>query len=231
MPIHYSLFENHLTADPNDYAANVSPTRIAEMNEVIDRMIERGSTVTKADIISVMEEFESTLQVMLTEGVNINLPFANFSTSIKGVFDGPSDSYDPSRHKVFARLAPGKTLKSYFETNVNVTKDETYVPSPRILDFIDMVTGERNSVVTPGSMGRIQGSKLKYDVDNNDEGIFFVAADNNEIKVNIVGKNKPGELIFMIPDTLTSGDYKLEVRAKFGESLRIGLLTDLITVT
>lgn len=72
--------------------AVVTATRTAELDDVIQRMSERGSTVTKADIVSVLEDFQGALESLLAEGANINLPFANYSTSIKGVFKDQTQS-------------------------------------------------------------------------------------------------------------------------------------------
>jgi len=57
MPINYVLFENNLTSDPTDYMAMVQPTGTAELEDVIERIIQQGSTVTRPDIVSVMEDF------------------------------------------------------------------------------------------------------------------------------------------------------------------------------
>ena len=229
MPIHYSLFENYLTADPNDYIARVSPTRIAELEDVINRMIERGSTVTRADIVSVLEDFEKALQSLLSEGANVNLPFANYSAGIKGVFNGQTDTFDSSRHKMQINVQPGKSIKAYFATNAVCEKDETLLPQPNPIDFVDLSSGERNSIITPSSMGQVIGSKLKFNPDVAEEGIFFIATDNSETKVTIVGKNKPGELMFLVP-ALTSGEYHLAVRSGFGEEIREGRLKSTLSV-
>jgi hypothetical protein len=43
--------------------------------------------------------------------------------------------------------------------------------------------------------------------------------------VDVVGKNMPGELMFIVPDSLSPGDYTLVVRAGFGEDdVRTGAL-------
>jgi hypothetical protein len=47
--------------------------------------------------------------------------------------------------------------------------------------------------------------------------------------VVVVGKNKPGGLIFMIP-TLPAGEYTIEVRAAFGDEIRSGALDATLTV-
>lgn len=44
-----------------------------------------------------------------------------------------------------------------------------------------------------------------HDLANADQGIVFIAADGTKIKVEMVGRNKPGDLIFMMPDTSPPG--------------------------
>jgi len=51
MPINYVLFENQLTSDPTDYMAMVQPTGAAELDDIIERIIQQGSTVVKADTL------------------------------------------------------------------------------------------------------------------------------------------------------------------------------------
>ena len=230
MSIHYSLYENPLTTDPDDYNAKVSSIRTANLDDVISRMVERGSTVTRADIISVMEDFEHALKSLLIEGSNINLPFANYSASIKGVFKGPADKFDPARHKAAVNVHTGKKIKDFFSKNAVCEKVQAILPTPNLIDFIDLSTGERNSIVTPANMGQILGSRLKFDSEVNEEGIYFIAADNTEVKVSVIGKNKPGELMFLIPPELAAGDYILEVRASFGDSVRTGRLNAVLSI-
>ena len=50
MPINYALFENNLTSDPNDYAAQVQITASADLSAIVKRIIDQGSTSTEADI-------------------------------------------------------------------------------------------------------------------------------------------------------------------------------------
>ena len=81
-------------------------------------------------------------------------------------------------------------------------------------------------------MGQIIGHRLKFDPADPQQGIFFIASDDSETRVAIVGKNKPGELIFLVPDGLASGEYLLEVRAipRGSHDLRTGALKATLTV-
>jgi hypothetical protein len=89
------------------------------------------------------------------------------------------------------------------------------------------------NVNTPGGMGQIEGHRLKFDPTDAAQGIFFIAADGTETQVAIVGRNKPADLMFMVPDTLTAGEYTLEVRATIHGStdVRTGALEAPLTVS
>ena len=56
----YALRENLLTPEPNDYMAQVTDSQSYDLQKVIDKMIERGSTLTKAreDRKSCRENFQ-----------------------------------------------------------------------------------------------------------------------------------------------------------------------------
>jgi hypothetical protein len=226
MSINYVLLENHLTSDPDDYMAMVHTTGTADLGDVIDRIIERGSTVTRADIVSVLEDYYAAIENLVLEGLNVNTPGANYGASIKGVFDGRDDAYDAARHQVEGAVSPGRRFRKCVRERARVSKLEQIRPKPNPTDYYDIVTGQRNSVLTPGAMGRVVGHRLKFDAEDPAQGIFFVAADGSEMQVTLAGRNKPSELIFTVPQGLAPGAYALEVRATIngGVEIRTGRL-------
>jgi hypothetical protein len=45
------------------------------------------------------------------------------------------------------------------------------------------------------------------------------------VRVSVVGKNNPGELLFLVPAGLPTGEYSLTVQALFGQDdVRAGAL-------
>ncbi len=111
MSVKYALFENHLTSDPDDYMAKVQRLETKSIEDVIDAMISRGSTVTKAEALSVLEEYSAALEALLLDGHSINTPVFNLIPSIKGVFFGKDDPFDAARHQVRIRINPGVRLR------------------------------------------------------------------------------------------------------------------------
>ena len=232
MPIKYVLQENNLTTDPDDYMARVQPVGTVGMEEIIARMIQQGSTVTRADIVSVLEDYHTAIENLVLEGMNVNTPLANFSVSIKGVFQGATDGFDPSRHQLYAVVLAGTLLRKALRERGQAVKQEAVKPAPSLLDYVDLNSGERNGPLTPGGMGQIIGHRLKFDPDDTAQGIFFIAEDGTETRVSVVGRNKPGELMFLVPDGLASGEYRLEVRAvsRGSHDIRTGALEATLTV-
>ncbi len=232
MPIQYALFENNLTSDPDDYMALVQPIGTADLDVIIERMIQQGSTVTKADTLSVLEDYFTAVESMVLEGMNVTTPLANFGASIKGVFNGQTDSFNQARHQITPTASPGKRLRGVVAQKGQPVKQEASKPAPNPLAYLDVSTNARNGIVTPGGMGQVVGHRLKFDASDENQGIFFVAADGTATRVTVVGRNMPADLMFMVPDGLAAGEYTLEVRAAFASNdVRTGALAVALTVS
>ncbi|MBA3725441.1 MAG: hypothetical protein H0W86_03075 [Armatimonadetes bacterium] len=49
MPIKYALFENNLTTDPNDHAAQVQITGSAGLEQIAELRVQQGSMTIRAE--------------------------------------------------------------------------------------------------------------------------------------------------------------------------------------
>jgi hypothetical protein len=54
-------------------------------------------------------------------------------------------------------------------------------------------------------MCTLTGHRLKYDQEDEKQGLFFVAEDGNQIKLTVIGQNTSGKLVFDVPKELTGG--------------------------
>ncbi|MFN8455844.1 MAG: DNA-binding domain-containing protein [Anaerolineae bacterium] len=232
MSISYSLHRNRLTNGANQYRAMVQSSGTITWEEVIKRMVARGSTTTEADAYAALKDFFTIVEGLLLDGFRVSTPLVNFGVSVKGNFDGQTDGFNASRHWVEAVTNPGPQLRRTISNQAQVQKQLANEVRPRLLEYTDLNSGERDGRLTPGGMGQVAGDRLKFDPADMTQGIFFVAADGSETRVEVVGKNTGGALMFLIPASLTSGDYSLEVRSSlnFGE-LRTGSLNATLTVS
>jgi len=234
MPIKYALFRNHLTTDPDDFTAHVQITATVGPEELAKRIIDQGSTTTSADILAVLEDVAKAIEACLEEGMSVNIPgIANLRASIKGPFTGPKDKFDPSRNTVDVGASPGKRIRKYIRENAKVEKDDAIKPAPELLEFVDRTTGAVNDTVRANALSRIDGSLLKYDPTQPDEGIYFVQPEGGpETKVTVIDTNTATQLVFATPsDIVIANEYILEVRARIsgGTELRVGRLDGMLT--
>ncbi len=233
MTINFALYPNNLTEDPNDYYAVVQHARIRANEDIADRIVAMGSTVTRSDILSVLNDRDEAVRAMLLDGDRVNTSLVSLYVTIKGVFDGPTAPFDPSRHQFSLVSVPTRGLTQWVQVNSRAQQVKADRPEPEPLRFIDVTSGEINSVLLPHSVANIQGRRLKFDFSDAEQGVFFVAADGTASRAPLVAKNSASELIFVTPLGLAAGNYALEVRAIMPDTteIRVGRLPYTLTVS
>lgn len=232
MTISYSLHKNHLTNVPNQYRALVQSNGTITLEDIIKRMVIRGSTTTESDAYAVLMDFFTIIEGCLLDGLRVNTPLVNCGVSVKGNFDGQTDTFTSSRHWVEMTTSPGPQVRRVIQNRAQVQKQLASDVRPRLLQYLDLNSGERDGRLTPGGMGQIVGDKLKFDPADPTQGIFFTASDRSLNRVEIVGRNTSVDLMFLVPTNLLPGDYTLEIRSTLNSgSLRTGSLNVSLTVS
>jgi hypothetical protein len=217
MSIKYYLQPNPITPDPNDQKARVQPNATLGIDEIVKRIVKRGTTLTETDVRAVLRLSFDEIADAVAEGNNVNLSLVNIKPSVQGVFDSVNDSFDDSRHTVRASVSAGIGLQQKMGT-ASLEKMGSSIVSPDIVDFNDVRTNSHTQA-SKGGIGVITGSELKFNPANATEGIFFVNnATNAETKVTEVAQRTEGKLMFMIPSTLVAGSYYVEVRKAYTSS-------------
>ncbi len=228
--IKFSIVKSKLLHNPTGYAARVIPARTVDFAGLVDRVADSNTSVTKSDALSVLEDYHRIIEKLLCDGMNVLTPHAHYHVSMKGTFNDEADTYDASRHQLLARITPGPRLRKALR-DVQVEKELTEGPRPWPLTYVDVTSGERNGLVTPGGHGRVVGQNLAFDPADPLQGVFFLSATGGETRVAELAWIMPGHLIFNIP-ALAAGEYQLEVRAAWGNppQVRTGTLDQVLTV-
>ena len=195
----YSLVENLLTERPDDYSAMTHCLTSLDKEAIITRMLNKGTTLTRTDILAVLNNLEETIVSALLEGYNVTLPLFNTSFSISGVFESPSDSFDGNRHKLNINLTKGLKLRE-IESKVKFEKTNVTAPQPQIQEVKDSISGKVNEILTRKGVVEVRGYNLKIEGDNASCGLWFVAEDGKEFKAEVIIENKPSRIMAMIPE-------------------------------
>ena len=216
--LQYSLLENLLTERPDDYSAQTHSIATLDKEAVINRMLNKGTLLTRTDILAVLNGFEETVSEALLEGYSLALPLFNTSFSISGVFEGPLDTFDGNRHKLNINLTKGTLLRKT-EKEVRFEKTNPASALPNIQEIKDSVSGTVNEKLTRNGVMEVRGYNLKVDGPDPACGLWFVAEDGAETKAAILVENKPSRIIAIIPD-LPAGNWQVKVVTQFTGSVK-----------
>ena len=213
MSLKYSLSENLLTTQPDDYNARPQDVKSHDLESMISQMLEKGSTVTRADILAVLNNFFEVAGTITANGETINTDLFKTNLSITGAFDGAGDTFDKNRHTIKVNTNGGKVLKDAVN-KIHVEKTTTPEAIPHILEVKDSVSGSINDQITSGGVLEITGSLLKIEGDNPQNGVYLVASDGTQNKVATLADNKPARLFVILPK-LTAGKYTLQITTQY----------------
>ena len=223
----YSLRENLLTADPDDCMAQVQNVRSYSQDEIIDLMMRRGTTLTRADVAAVLQVYSEVVGEITADGCAVNTPLFNTGFSIAGVFTSMSDSFDKNRHTVSLNINAGTGLRDAVKS-VKTEKTEGSNTDPYITEATDVVSGVVNSVLTAGGILRLTGARLKFETADEAQGVFLMPETGDAVRCTVVAENKPARVMVMIPADIAAGTYYAEVRTKLlgnrqaGKTLKAG---------
>lgn len=232
----YSLRENLLTPAPDDYMAQAADVRSYTLDEIIDLMMEKGSTLTRADVAATLQVYGEVVSAIIKDGSAVNTPLMNTSMSISGVFNGAADAFDKKRHTINLNLTAGTLLRDAV-TKVKCEKTESAGTDPYITEVTDIVSGKVNEVLSKGGVVQLVGSRLKFDAKDAAQGIFFVPETGEAVRATVIAENKPARLMAIIPAGLKAGTYYIEVRTKIDmggkklKTLKTGRFAKPLTVT
>ncbi len=233
MSLKYSLTENLLTPQPDDYNARPQDVKSHDLESIISQMLEKGSTVTRTDILAVLNNFFEVTGTITANGEAINTDLFKTNFSITGVFDGATDTFDKNRHTIKVNTNAGKVLKEVLD---KIPLEKTMAPeaTPHILEVKDSVSGSVNDQITSGGVLEITGGLLKIEGDHPENGVYLVANEGTKNKVTTLVDNKPARLFVILP-TLTAGEYTLQITTQYNggaglKNPRTGTFNKLLTI-
>jgi hypothetical protein len=232
------LYDNTLTKDnPNDFIARTASERSLSVKQICEAAASRGGADVSASAMEhATELFLKEMAYQLCDGFSVNTGYFTASTTIRGVFDSPSETFNKDKHSIIFQFNQGEKLLAEIP-NIEVNILGVAESSAVILQVTDVKSGSVNDLLTPGRNLKIVGSKIKIMGDDPTVGIYFIeTATQGRTKVDQsdIVTNNPSELMVVIP-ALPAGTYNLEVVTQFTQGAllkepRTATLDKLLTV-
>jgi hypothetical protein len=151
----------------NNFMAVSSNTQRYTLDDVFDRMVEVGSTITKADALAVFEEISQHIITIVEEGNAVTTPLVNVSSSVKGTFEDKDERFNPNKHRVRITIAAGKRLANT-AADIHPQKVSGTKRRPEVRYVKDIHSDTTNATLTPTGPAHITGSLLKFDAEDPD---------------------------------------------------------------
>lgn len=229
-----SLADNKLTKDdPNDRMAIVQNRKQKSVADIVDQLTVEGSILKPTECEAVINGVLRTMVKNLREGYGFQSDYFSLTPSVSGVFIDDKDRFDPSRHQVELNLRLSAPMKEAL-TQVNVEVIPHTTPMPVIKTVFDRKSKTTDDQMTPGHTLEIAGERLKIvDTEADEQGVFLVNTQRaEEVKVPHLFQNTPKSLHAELPDTLSTGTYRLEVRTAVhnAKEIRTGFASFTLTV-
>ena len=214
------LFPNWLTDDPNDYSARVVSERSLNVPEICSTAVNRGGATTTAEAMEHnVNLFLKEMAYQLCDGFSVNTGYFTATTLIRGVFNSPTETFNPEKHSLIFQFNQGETLRKELDSiEVNITG--VGESSITVAQVTDVKTGSVNDLLTPNRNLKIRGYKLKLVGDHPEVGVYFAneaTAERTKVDATDIVTNNPSELVIVIP-ALVAGIYTLEVSSQFSGS-------------
>lgn len=231
MSIKYAIINSKLAHTATGYVGHIRHDKTIQFDQLVDRVAHSNTTVSRSDVLSVLEDFITAVIDMVLDGKSVCTPLAIFKAGLRGTFENVGDNYDPSRHCVIARLRPGSRLRQAMR-QARMEKVDPVQPIPLPRTYIDGASGIQDKVLTPGGPGQLLGRRLQHDPQDPAQGIFFCDPHGVAVRVEKLVVNEQVRLAFIVP-ALPPGTYKVQVRANVNGTgeIRTGEMGTELTVS
>ena len=220
MNLKYYLADNPLTKDETDFRAVSKHERTVTHEELIDMIVSyRNVGMSRSQILSVLDEYLKVVGLYLKNGDRIETPFMTINPTVAGVFTSAEDAFDRARHSINLNVQLGDALQAVepFITPHKVEADKT---APVIINVHDVASGTSDTVLTLGQPVKVIGKRLKIDLADPQQGVFFVSVSNGqEVRGEVYSDNFPKKLTVTVPASLAKGNYIIKARTMISKKL------------
>lgn len=210
--------KNHLTEDPNDFAASVISNGSATTADIVKALVKEGMEIKPETAIDIISRFNRKASELVLSGFNVNTGLVYMRPVIKGAFYG--NNWSPETNPVYIAMNQGADLrKAVSETVVQILSEQADPMS--IFSITNSATGNAEGILTAGKNVEIKGTFIKVAGDLPECGIAFKNISTGDIvklQASDYVLNEPSRLLLLIPADMPKGEYDLSITSQFANT-------------
>ncbi len=209
MSLKYYLIPFPLAKDKRSFRAVPKHERSLGTEDLIDRMLDRGTSVTKVDIKAVFELLNQVLTQELLQGNRIQTPLFSAQLRIEGSFDEHTEHFDPRKHHVHVSLIASPALVHQIK---EIRPQRCKNTGQHAL--IQMCTNLSRNLIhqaQPGDILEIKGQYFYLNDSDQEQGLYL-KNEAGSTELDQILSIKPSTILVRLPVQINPGTYHLEFR-------------------
>lgn len=211
------LYDLAITPGSNKCFGKVLTKKFLKEDDLIEIAVKRRTELNPSTLRAAIEILHEIAMEELLNGASVNFGPWIFKLSVNGAFAPEKPEWNSEEHKVVLQVTP--TTKLYREMEKVEVKVRGMAPVSTCINTVrELPNGKINESITRGNAVELKGVKLKIAGDNPANGIRLTNTASGETTVIPAGRmveNLPKNIIFILPETMESGDYQLELTTQY----------------
>ncbi|MDR2627307.1 MAG: DUF4469 domain-containing protein [Dysgonamonadaceae bacterium] len=215
-----SLYELLITARKDDRSGRVVSTGSLKIDDLISIAVIRRSDINP---VTMKASYEILKEVALEEvcgAKQVEFGLSHYSLGVNGIFIGDHPVWSKEEHNLYlhstATAEARNAVKAIEAEVLGMASTGTYINT-----LVDVVSGEINSILTPGGAVNLTGTKIKIAGDIPGTGLHLTEVNEGttvDIPTTSIAINEPSKLTFIVPSDLPAGDYRLSIVTQFSSN-------------
>ena len=214
------LYDLPVSKQQGELFGRAVSTKSLNEDDLIDIAVNQRTEFNRSTFRAVLDLLKDVAADQLVNGAAVTFGLSHYNIAVNGIFNGEDTNWDKTKHELSLRITPIEPLRKRLK-NTEVQVRGMAVTGTIVNRVYDMFSDTENSRITPGGSVIVSGTRLKIAGVDAENGIRLIHIESNQITripLSVVPVNTPSKLGFIVPATLTAGEYKLSVTTQFSPS-------------
>ncbi len=196
--------------------------------KLIDAVANANTTVTKADVLAVITEYERQMLHALQDGFSVESFFGTLSVGATGSAEKEGERFTPGKgtdrrktqrdHKFTLNFKAKPSFLQKLKEGLSYRTERLEGICEPQIGLVADAQMQADVPFKAGDILHIRGQFLKIDPKDEEQGVFLTRA-GRSYRLSRYARCTRCSIDSLIPDGLADGHYLLELRTKKGESL------------